>query len=175
VNPNDFIRWMLKSPFHGLLRNTMLITVTGRRTGRQITTPVSYTRDGQVLWIVSSRSRTWWRNILQTPKVRLRLHGREVDGSAEVVSDEAAVEERLAAYVHQVPAAARGLRLQLRDGAPLRRRLLGRACGPWAASAQRGRIVTGRKILRHVSLGVRIQPVLDDVVVDGRGNKVAER
>jgi deazaflavin-dependent oxidoreductase (nitroreductase family) len=118
VNPNDFIRWMLKSPFHGLLRNTMLITVTGRRTGRQITTPVSYTRDGQVLWIVSSRSRTWWRNILQTPKVRLRLHGREVDGSAEVVSDEAAVEERLAAYVHQVPAAARGLRLQLRDGAP---------------------------------------------------------
>jgi deazaflavin-dependent oxidoreductase (nitroreductase family) len=118
VKPNDFVRWMLKSPFQGLLPNTMLITVTGRRTGRQITTPVSYSREGQVLWIVSSRSRTWWRNILQTPKVRLRLQGRELDGSAEVVSDEAAVEERLRACIRQVPAAARGLRLYLTDGAP---------------------------------------------------------
>jgi hypothetical protein len=36
MNGNGFITWLLRSPFHGLLRKgMMLITVTGRKTGKQ--------------------------------------------------------------------------------------------------------------------------------------------
>ena len=35
---NDFITWVLRSPFHGMLSNgMMLITVTGRKTGKKYT------------------------------------------------------------------------------------------------------------------------------------------
>ena len=59
MNGNSFIAWLLRSPLHGLLSgNTLLITVTGRKTGRPITTPVNYVRDGDRLWVISNRDRT---------------------------------------------------------------------------------------------------------------------
>jgi deazaflavin-dependent oxidoreductase (nitroreductase family) len=118
VKPNDFVRWMLLSPLHGLLGNTMLITVTGRCTGRQITTPVSYIRHDGMLWIISSRDRQWWRNVVQKPDVSLQLNGRQRSGSAQLVTDESAVAARLAAHVRPHPAAARGLHLRMRNGLP---------------------------------------------------------
>jgi hypothetical protein len=59
MNENSFIAWLLRSPLHGLLSaNTLLITMAGRKTGRPITTPVNYVRDGDRLWVISSRDRT---------------------------------------------------------------------------------------------------------------------
>ena len=38
---NDFMAWVLRSPFHGMLsKGMMLITITGRKTGKTYTTPV---------------------------------------------------------------------------------------------------------------------------------------
>jgi len=35
MNGNDFMAWVLRSPFHGMLSNgMMLITITGRKTGK---------------------------------------------------------------------------------------------------------------------------------------------
>ena len=45
-----------------VLGDTRLITVTGRKTGRKYTTPVGYYQEGDTLWVISSRDRTWWRN-----------------------------------------------------------------------------------------------------------------
>jgi hypothetical protein len=43
VTGNDFMSWFLRSPLHGLLSNgMMLLTVTGRKTGKKYTTPVGY-------------------------------------------------------------------------------------------------------------------------------------
>lgn len=43
MNGNDFMAWVLRSPFHGMLSNgMMLITVTGRKTGKTYITPVGY-------------------------------------------------------------------------------------------------------------------------------------
>ena len=45
MNGYDFVAWLLRSPFHGMLSNgMMLITVSGRKTGKKYTTPVDYTR-----------------------------------------------------------------------------------------------------------------------------------
>jgi hypothetical protein len=76
---------LLRSPFHRVLSGSlMLITVKGRRSGREFTTPVSYVRDARTFTIVSRRGRTWWRNLAHGAPVTLRLRGRDVRGRAAV-------------------------------------------------------------------------------------------
>ena len=115
---NDFVRLMLQSPLHIALGNTTLITVTGRRTGRQISLPVNYYQDGDTLWIISTRSRKWWRNITPRAPVRLRLHGKDVAGTAELVLDANTVAARMGACIRHSPLAARALGVRLEHGAP---------------------------------------------------------
>ena len=50
----------------------LLLTTTGRKTGRKRTTPVLYVRDGNRLVIVASnggrpRDPSWWRNLMHNP------------------------------------------------------------------------------------------------------------
>ena len=118
MKANDFVRLALESPFHIFMGNMMLITVTGRRTGRRITTPVNYVREGDTLWIISRRSRRWWRNIEASPAVQLRLHGKEVPATAELVLDEKSVASGVGVYVRNLPMAARALRVKLDNGVP---------------------------------------------------------
>ena len=115
---NAFVAWMLRSPLHRVMGNTMLITVTGRRSGRPITTPVNYFRSDDRLWVLTTRSRTWWRNVPVNPRVRLRLDGRDVTATADAVLEEAAVAQKLAEYVRRIPASARPLGIELRNGEP---------------------------------------------------------
>lgn len=64
MNGNDFMAWVLRSPLHGMLSNgMMLITITGRKTGKTYTTPVGYYVEGETLWVITSRERKWWRNL----------------------------------------------------------------------------------------------------------------
>ena len=50
---------LLRSPLHGMLdKSTMLITVTGRKSGVPYTTPVNYIRSGEVLLTTSFKDRT---------------------------------------------------------------------------------------------------------------------
>ena len=49
---NDFVRFFLRTPLYVFMGNTMLITVTGRKTGKKYTTPVVFYRDGDTLWII---------------------------------------------------------------------------------------------------------------------------
>src|SRR5947199_8119264 len=63
---NPVVRAVLSSAFHRLLsRKLALITVTGRRSGRRYTFPVSYRQDGdRVLINVGWPERKhWWRNL----------------------------------------------------------------------------------------------------------------
>ncbi len=86
---NPLISGILRSPFHWLLSpGLLLITVTGRRTGRRYTIPVGYQRDGETLAVMVSeaRSKAWWRNYLEPAPVELRLRGRQRRGQAEVVA-----------------------------------------------------------------------------------------
>lgn len=55
---------ILRSPLHGLVSNNlMLITFTGRTSGKTYTTPVNYVRDGETLIVLSHTDRTWWKNL----------------------------------------------------------------------------------------------------------------
>jgi len=88
---NQAVRLLLNSPLQPLVgRQLALITVTGRRTGREHTLPVGYKQDGErltipVLW---PERKLWWRNLSDGAPVRLRLRGKDRTGHAELRGDE---------------------------------------------------------------------------------------
>jgi hypothetical protein len=88
---NRIVALLLRSPAHPLLsRRLTLITVTGRRSGREHTLPVAYTQDGErltipVLW---PERKLWWRNLRDGAPVRLLHRGKGRTGHAHAHGDE---------------------------------------------------------------------------------------
>ena len=85
---NPLVTAVLRSPVHWILSfGLMLITVTGRRTGRRYTIPVGYQRDGVVLTILVSEApkKQWWRNFHAPAPVELHVQGRTVPGTAALI------------------------------------------------------------------------------------------
>ncbi len=73
---NPMVIWLLRSPLHRFLdKNTMLITVSGRKSGKLYTLPVSYIRDGETLLVISQKDRTWWKNLQGGAKVTVFVQG----------------------------------------------------------------------------------------------------
>jgi hypothetical protein len=89
---NRVTRPILRSRWHGRLSDRLLlITVTGRRSGRIFTIPVSYVeRDGRLLIQPSAPERKlWWRNLRgDGAPVQVRLRGRDRTGHAVARGDE---------------------------------------------------------------------------------------
>lgn len=111
---NSIMKWILRSPFHGLLsKSTMLITYTGRKSSKLYTTPVNYVRDGDVLSVTSFRYRTWWRNLRGGAPVTVRLQGRDLKATAEVIEDDVGVAAGLMAHLQKAPQLARYFQVQL--------------------------------------------------------------
>lgn len=115
---NDFVAFMLRTPLHVFLGNTMLITVTGCKTGKTYSTPVGFYRDGDWLWVMTSRDRTWWRNVKNGAKVSLLLRGKKVPAYAEAEINEAAVEEHMLDYIRKIPLAAKPLGIRIENKIP---------------------------------------------------------
>jgi deazaflavin-dependent oxidoreductase (nitroreductase family) len=116
---NSFMTFILRSPLHGVMSgSTMLITVIGRKSGRPITTPVNYYQEGDTLWVISNRERTWWRNLKGGATVKLQLRGREVNGLGEVLMEEAALAPQIGEYVRHLPMSARALGVHIVDNQP---------------------------------------------------------
>ncbi len=119
MNGNDFMAWVLRSPFHGILSNgMMLITITGRKTGNTYTTPVGYYEEGGYLWVITSRERKWWRNLLGGAKVDLLLKRKPVQGETETELDENSVEARMVEYLRHVPQAAKPMGIRVENQSP---------------------------------------------------------
>jgi deazaflavin-dependent oxidoreductase (nitroreductase family) len=119
MNGNGFMSWMLRSPFHGILSDgMMLITVTGCKTGKQYTTPVGYYRENGNLWVLTSRDRTWWKNLKGGADVKLLLKRKPVSAYAIPELDEKAVQLHLVEYLKQIPQAAKSMGIRVEDGKP---------------------------------------------------------
>lgn len=104
---NTFVKFILRSPVHGLIsKNILLITYTGRRSGKMYTIPVGYSQnDGRVI-IFTHHS--WWKNLSGGSAVTLTLRDREVQELAEMVAeDKQAIAAGLMAHLRAVPRDAR--------------------------------------------------------------------
>jgi deazaflavin-dependent oxidoreductase (nitroreductase family) len=115
---NPFLTALLRSPLHRMADGSMmLISVTGRRSGKVYTTPVNYLRDGDSLTVVSMRERTWWRNLRGGAEVGLHLRGESQRAHAAVAEDDTAVAQALGRILAGRPAYARFLGVTMRpDG-----------------------------------------------------------
>jgi deazaflavin-dependent oxidoreductase (nitroreductase family) len=71
----------------------LLLTTTGRKTGKQRTSPLLYLEDGEDLVIVASnggapRHPTWWLNLRADPEASVEIGNRKLRVRAEEASPE---------------------------------------------------------------------------------------
>ena len=114
---NRFVARMLCSPLHVFMSGILLITVTGRKSGQPISTPVNYVRDGDMLIVTSRVDRTWWRNLRGGARISLRLNGKTYQADAIVLEDRLAVEKELLRYFQVARRTFAGIHLTP-DGQP---------------------------------------------------------
>ena len=100
------MRAVLSLPFATPLSgNLMLISYTGRKTGKAYRQPVSYARDGDTL--LTPGGGRWTLNLGNGRPVRIRLRGRDVVARPELVTDAAEVERLLGVIGAGNPGAAK--------------------------------------------------------------------
>jgi len=88
---NPLVAALLRSPLHRLLSpGLMLVTVTGRRSGRTYTIPVGYLDDNDALVVLVNDApfKQWWRNYLDGGPIGVELRRKRTSGHAQVVSPE---------------------------------------------------------------------------------------
>ena len=120
-NSRRFMTWMLRSPFHIFMGSIMLITVTGHKSGRAISTPVNYARDsareGDTLLVTSKVDRTWWKNLRGGARVTVLINGKTYGADASVIEDRASVERELLRFFRLIKRTIAGIHLD-KDGQP---------------------------------------------------------
>jgi deazaflavin-dependent oxidoreductase (nitroreductase family) len=112
-----FMTFLLRSPLHIFMSGILLITVTGRKSGRAISTPVNYARDGDTLLVISKVDRTWWKNLRGGAKVTLLINGKTYQAAATVIEDRAAIERELLRFFRSIKRTIAGIHLD-KDGQP---------------------------------------------------------
>lgn len=110
---NVFVRFLLRSPLHFLLSNTlMLLTYLRRATGKRYTNPVAYTREGDVVTVFTYRS--WWKNVRRDTPVLVEIKRQRMSGTADVISEEkATITTSLLVFLRKHPTLAKGYNVPL--------------------------------------------------------------
>ncbi|MBA0047371.1 nitroreductase/quinone reductase family protein [Mycobacteroides sp. LB1] len=108
---NIAVRALLQSPLHWTMsHNTMLLAITGRRTGTAYRVPVSYSRDDNDL--VCFTDSPWWINLRGGAAVAATIRGRWRNGTAQVTYGPA-ITEHLTRHIKLVPRDAKYHSVQL--------------------------------------------------------------
>lgn len=116
---NPFVRLLLRSPLHFVLSDTLLLlTYSGRKSGRRYTIPMAYSRVGDVVTVFTLH--TWWKNLRGGAPVAVEIKRHRCDGRAEAISDDQPViAEALRAHLREHPSMARIYHVALdADGQP---------------------------------------------------------
>ena len=87
---NPLMTAILRSPFHDRVSEGLtLLSFTGRKSGKRISTPVGYHPSGQDFLVFTHSP--WWKNFEGGAPATLRIRGKEVRGHAEAVRDPDAI------------------------------------------------------------------------------------
>ena len=97
---NPVMKALLRSPLHGVVSGSLLlVTFTGRKSGREYTTPVGYEAVDGRLYVTSQTDRVWWKNLRGGAEVSVRLRGEVREGHAEVVEDNGEVADYVLGFI----------------------------------------------------------------------------
>lgn len=90
VSPlNGLVGALLKSPLHGIAsKGLLLVSWSGRKSGREFSIPVGYQEDGEDLVVLISKreEKNWWRNFRSPWPARLYVRGQLRPATGEVVA-----------------------------------------------------------------------------------------
>lgn len=95
--PSPFMNRMmslcLRTPgLHRMLSGSMLLlTFTGRKSGKRYTTPVGYTREGDCITIITKRFRSWWHNFETPTAAEVNIQRKTMHGQVQAITDEATI------------------------------------------------------------------------------------
>ena len=104
---NHVIEFILQSPLHPMISaSTMLVTWTGHKSGKTLSTPVDYQRQGEKLVTTSLRERKWWRSMRSGSPVTLLLQGKSVQAVPLVLETDETVTPALATFLENNPRVA---------------------------------------------------------------------
>jgi hypothetical protein len=105
---NAFMKAIIVSPLHGLMGDDFaVVRVTGRRTGRRISTPVNVSLQGREYLVFSFRNRTWWKNLLDGREGELHHRGKTFPVEARILDQPSGVLPVLKTYFEQYPSRAK--------------------------------------------------------------------
>jgi hypothetical protein len=113
---NPFVKLLARSPLHNLMdEKVVLITYTGRISGRANTVPVNYLLVDKTLHIISLRNRNWWRNFKGGASVEVLLKGKKQSAWAVLVEDQQKIAEELDLLLRHDPKYAHFLKIHLNE------------------------------------------------------------
>ena len=85
----NFQVWLLRRGLLGSLgAEIMVVTVRGRKTGRQYSTPIGFLRDGETV-IALSRGSNWYRNAVATGTATIEIRRQRMNVRVEAVKAQA--------------------------------------------------------------------------------------
>ena len=84
---NAIATTILRSPWHKMRSDRLLLlTFTGRKSGKEFTTPMRYVQEGETLRMTAVYP--WWKNLVGEATVHVLLRGEMCTGTAEVLPEE---------------------------------------------------------------------------------------
>ncbi len=102
---NPVARFLLATPLHSLMSGRlMLLSFTGRKTGRSYRTPVSYVRVGDSLLVPGGGA--WWKNLERMSQTQVCLRGVWRAVTPEIITGPIALAELMQRMLAVNPAIA---------------------------------------------------------------------
>ncbi len=101
--PPQFLYAIGLGPIYGRL--VLLLTTTGRKSGKSRVTPLQYEEIDGDIYIGSARGTKadWYRNIVTNQKVRVRVKTRQFEGKAEPITDKNRIADFLEIRIQRHP------------------------------------------------------------------------
>jgi deazaflavin-dependent oxidoreductase (nitroreductase family) len=92
-------------------RLILLLTTTGRKTGRARVTPLQYEEEAGVIYVGAARGvqADWYRNLAANPQVEVQVKSRRFRGQAEPITDRGRIADFLELRLRRHPGMVRGM------------------------------------------------------------------
>ncbi|MCP4842310.1 MAG: nitroreductase family deazaflavin-dependent oxidoreductase [Halieaceae bacterium] len=113
---NPLVRALLRSPLHRMTSNNIgILHFTGSKTGHAFNTPLSFTRERDIVRLLSNKNTKWWRNLRghETP-VEMEIARKRYPGVASVLEgDSHNLRDSVRRFIRSLPRDANVYGLQL--------------------------------------------------------------
>jgi hypothetical protein len=98
---NPLVKTLLRSLFYRLMGpHFMLVTFTGRRRGKQYSTPTACLRDGEYIYFTTGTD--WWKNLRGGAPITMHVFGKKLQGTADVITDPQEVAPLMQALIAKI-------------------------------------------------------------------------